>query len=82
MTQESGEFSIDDAVGTDVNLASFAERLEAIDAQLGASLRPFLTQMGNGQPPDIEAIWNLLYAATELQAPQPNSQDTNPGEQS
>ena len=82
MTQDRAEFSIDDAVGTDANLASFAERLEVIDVQLGASLRPFLTQMANVHLTDIEAIWDQLYAATKVQPPPAKSQDTDSGERS
>jgi hypothetical protein len=64
MAKNNHAFTIDDALGTSDNLAVYAQVLEAIDAPLGAALRPYLASLAAGQPVDTATIWDALYAAT------------------
>lgn len=71
MGERNHTFAIDDALGTSDNLAAYARVLEAMDAPLGAALRPFLASLAAGQPVDTAAIWDSLYAA--IAPPDPSS---------
>jgi hypothetical protein len=57
-------FAIDDTLSTSDNLIAYAQLLGAMDAPLGAALARFLASSSTGQPIDIAAIWDALYAAT------------------
>jgi hypothetical protein len=61
-------FQIDDAKTLDANMTELAERLKAIDADLGPVLGARLNQLADGKAAK-DAVWDALLAAVpEIQA--------------
>jgi flagellum-specific peptidoglycan hydrolase FlgJ len=65
MAQNNQVFAIDDTVGTSENLNVYAQVLERIDSELGASLRPYLALLAAGSWVDAATVLQALYAATD-----------------
>ncbi len=61
-------FEIDDAKTLDANMTELAEKLKAINADLGPALGAYLNQLADGKVVK-DAVWDgLLAAVSEEQA--------------